>query len=194
MESAQAVDAPPIGRLSNSTLLAALVLLIGTIAMLWYAPGAYQVYLALHVISIVIWVGGDITLTTLGIVFERRGDGPTLAALGRMGAWVGTRVYTPTLFAVFAFGVALMEKGNYDWWGVFWIDFALAGWLVAGCIGLFFVRAGARPHRPGGTGVRAAVGRGGPARAAALHGFPLRYGAAHPDRDRHDGEAVVLRA
>ncbi len=139
MVSAQAADVPAVGKLSNTTYLAGLVLLLGSILILWHAPGSYRVYLALHVISIVIWVGGDITLTTLGIVFERRGDGETLAALGKMGTWIGTRVYTPALFAVLAFGIALMQKGNWDWWGVFWIDFALAGWLVAACVGVGFV-------------------------------------------------------
>jgi hypothetical protein len=84
-------------------------------------------------------VGGDITLTTLGIVFERRGDGPTLAALGKMGTWIGTRVYTPILFVVLAFGAAMMQKGNWDWWGVFWIDFALVGWAIAAAVGVGYV-------------------------------------------------------
>ena len=139
MESAQAAEVPAVGKLSNSALLAGLILVVGAIVILWYAPASYQVYKALHVVSIVVWVGGDITLTTLGIVFERRADGPTLAALGKMGTWIGTRVYTPALFLAFAFGAALMEKGHYDWWGVFWIDFALAGWLIAACVGVGFV-------------------------------------------------------
>jgi uncharacterized membrane protein len=132
------VETPAVGRLSNSTLLAGLVVLVGTIVLLWQAPDAYQVYKALHVIAIVIWVGGDVTLTTLGIVFERRGDGPTLAALGKLGAWIGTRVYTPALFAAFAFGVALIEKGGLGW-GTFYIDFALVGWAIAACVGVGFV-------------------------------------------------------
>ena len=149
--------------------------------------------MALHVISAVIWVGGDVTLTTLGIVFERRGDGPTLAALGKMGTWVGTRVYTPALFAVLAFGIAVMEKGNYDWWGVFWIDFALAGWLVAGCVGVGFVgpelgRIDKAAQEFGPTSAEV-----GAARQAPLHDLPLRHGAAHPDRDRHGRQAVVLK-
>jgi uncharacterized membrane protein len=139
MESAQVADAPAAGKLTLTTQLAFLVLLAGSVIFLWFAPGSYQVYKALHVISAVIWVGGDVTLTTLGIVFERRNDGPTLQALGRMGTWIGTRVYTPALVAVLIFGIAVMEKGNYDWWGVFWIDFALAGWLVAGLVGVGFV-------------------------------------------------------
>jgi uncharacterized membrane protein len=139
MESAQIAEVPAVGKLSNSTLLAGFVLAAGAIVFLWFAPASYQVYKALHVLAVVVWVGGDITLTTLGIVFERRADGPTLAALGKMGTWIGTRIYTPALFLAFAFGAALMEKGSYDWWGVFWIDFALAGWLIAACVGVGFV-------------------------------------------------------
>ena len=192
MESAQAAEVPAVGKLSNTTLLAGLLLLVGAVVFLWYAPNSYQVYKALHVISIVIWVGGDVTLTTLGIVFERRNDGPTLAALGKMGTWIGTRVYTPALFAVLAFGIALMQKGNWDWWGVFWIDFGLAGWLIAAMRRRRLRRARAGPDRQGRPGVRAAIGRGRPPRAEPLHDLPLRHGAARPDRARHGREAVVL--
>ncbi len=85
-----------------------------------------------------VWVGGDITLTTLGIVFERRGDGETLGALGRMGTWIGTRVYTPTLFVVIGFGIALMHEADLDW-GQFWVIFGLIGWAIAACVGIGFV-------------------------------------------------------
>jgi uncharacterized membrane protein len=125
-------------RLGADVYLAGLVLLAGTIVMLWYAPGAYQIYLAVHVLATVIWVGGDITLTTLGIVFERRQDGPTLAALGRLGTWIGTRVYTPALFVVFGFGVALVQKANLDW-STFWVAFGVGGWVVAATVGIGFV-------------------------------------------------------
>ena len=114
------------------------MLIAGTIVLLWFAPSSYDVYLALHVVAIVIWVGGDITLTTLGIVFERRGDAETLAVLGKVGAWIGTRVYTPALFAAFGLGVALVEKGDWGW-STFWIDFSLAGWAVAATVGVGFV-------------------------------------------------------
>jgi uncharacterized membrane protein len=121
-----------------SVMLAGILLVAGAIVFLWYAPSSYQVYLALHIVAIVVWVGGDVTLTTLGIVFERKGDGAALAELGKMGAWIGTRVYTPTLFAVFALGVVLIQKGPWGW-GIFWIDFAIAGWAIATIVGVAFV-------------------------------------------------------
>jgi uncharacterized membrane protein len=125
-------------RTAQSALLSGLTLIAGVVVLLWFAPNAYAIYKALHVIAIVIWVGGDVTLTTLGIVFERRGDNETLAALGKLGAWIGPRVYTPAAFAVFAFGVALIQKGDWGW-GVLWIDLALAGWALATGIGVLFV-------------------------------------------------------
>lgn len=135
-----AVDQPPAGpaRTATSTMVAGVILIALAIVFLWYAPDSYNVYKALHVVAILIWVGGDLTLTTLGIVFERRGDGSALAELGKMGAWIGTRVYTPALFAAFAFGVALIQKGGLGW-GAFWIDFAIAGWAVAASVGVGFV-------------------------------------------------------
>ena len=190
-EPALSAEATPARRTDQSVLLAGLAVIVGTIVFLWFAPDAYQVYKALHVIAIVIWVGGDITLTTLGIVFERRRDGETLAALGKMGAWVGTRVYTPALFAAFAFGVALIQKGNLGW-STFYIDFALVGWAIAATVGVGFVGPELGRIDKAGAGARAGVGGGGAARQAALHRLPLRHGAADPDRARHDGEAVVL--
>jgi uncharacterized membrane protein len=130
--------AAPRPRAAQSALLAGLTLIAGAVVLLWYAPGSYSIYKALHVIAIVIWVGGDVTLTTLGIVFERRGDRETLATLGKLGAWVGVRVYTPAAFAAFAFGAALIEQGHWGW-GVLWIDLALAGWAIATGVGVLFV-------------------------------------------------------
>jgi uncharacterized membrane protein len=124
--------------IAPDALAAFAVLLTGAIVFLWYAPASYQVYLALHILAVTIWVGGDITLTTLGIVFQRKQDGPTLAALGRMGAWIGTRVYTPTLFFVLGFGIALVEKADLPW-DQFWIVFALVGWSLAALTGVLFV-------------------------------------------------------
>jgi uncharacterized membrane protein len=138
-EQAGAVDAAPSREpMAVSTLLAAALLVAGAVVLLWYAPSSYSVYKALHVISIVIWVGGDITLTTLGLVFERRRDGEALAQLGKLGGWIGVHVYTPALFAVLGFGIALMEKGEWPW-DVFWIDFALVGWAIAALVGVGFV-------------------------------------------------------
>jgi uncharacterized membrane protein len=132
--SVESVDASA----DRSALLAGALLLVLGVVFLWYAPDSYSIFKALHVTAAVIWVGGDVTLTTLGIVFERRRDGETMAALGKMGAWIGVNVYTPTLFALLVFGIATVQKGQLGW-GTFWIDFGLLGWAIAACVGVAFV-------------------------------------------------------
>ena len=185
-------SAEPPARTSTSALAAALTLLVGAIVLLWFAPGSYEIYKALHVLSIVVWVGGDITLTTLGVVFERRRDGETLAALGKLGAWIGVKVYTPALFVAFATGVALIEKGDLGW-TTLWLDLALAGWVIAAAVGIGFVGPELGLNRPGRSAARPGVRGGAAARAAAdLHGLSVRHRAPDPDRDRHDREAVLL--
>ena len=130
--------ATPRLRTAQSALLAGLALIAGSVVLLWFAPNSYSIYKSLHVLAAVIWVGGDVTLTTLGIVFERRGDRETLATLGKLGSWVGLRVYTPAAFAVFAFGVALVQRGPWGW-HVLWVDLALVGWAIATGVGVLFV-------------------------------------------------------
>jgi hypothetical protein len=139
-----ATEAPPArsfySPIGTDALVAGLLLLAGVIVLLWYAPASYQIYLALHILAITAWVGGDITLTTLGIVFEAKKDGAALGELGKMGGWIGTRVYTPALFLAFGFGVALMEKSPLrPQWDQFWVLFAVVGWSLAATIGISFV-------------------------------------------------------
>ena len=165
-ESAPAVPARrPFGGLGVDTILAGALLFAGAILFLALAPSAYYAYLAIHILSAVIWVGGDVTLTVLGIVFERRGEGETLGALGRMGAWIGMRVYTPTLVVTLVFGIVLMQKGNYDW-DQFWVIFGLVGWTIAAVVGVGFVGPelgrideAARMHGPDSPEVAARVRR-----------------------------------
>lgn len=136
--TAEASASTRFSSINPDAVVAGALLLAGAIVFLWYAPASYQIFLALHILAVTVWVGGDITLTTLGIVFEHKRDGPTLAALGRMGTWIGTRVYTPALFFVFGFGVALIEKAHLPW-NQFWVIFGIVGWSLAMTIGIGFV-------------------------------------------------------
>jgi hypothetical protein len=137
-----AAEAPPVRSpftpIGTDALVAGLLLVVGIVVFLWYAPVPFYVPLALHVLSIVVWVGGDITLTTLGIVFEAKGDGAALGELGKMGGWIGTRIYTPALFFAFGFGVVLIDKMGQTW-DQFWIIFGVVGWSLAATIGITFV-------------------------------------------------------
>ncbi len=138
MESASIPVPTGFVKTNPDVVFAGLFLLAGLCTFLAWAPDTLYILVALHILSAVVWVGGDITLTTLGIVFEQKQDGPTLAALGRLGTWIGTRVYTPALFTTFGFGATVIEKYGYSWTD-FWVVFGIVGWSIASIVGVGFV-------------------------------------------------------
>lgn len=138
METIAGAAAPSDRRGTQLTLLAGLVLLAGTILFLWQAPGAYSVYKALHVAFAVVWVGGGTAITIFGLLAERANDPRETAVIVKYAEKLGMRVLTPSGVIVFAFGVAMIEKGDLGW-NAFWIDFALVLWAVSFAVGAAYL-------------------------------------------------------
>lgn len=128
------------GGFGLDSLLAGALLLTGVIAFLALVaePHTYTIYLTVHVVAALVWVGGNTTLVTLGIVFERRGDQEAMQVLARLASWIGPRVYAPASFIVFGFGVAMVREGQIGW-GQFWVVFGLVGWAMTAATGLAFI-------------------------------------------------------
>jgi uncharacterized membrane protein len=91
----------------------------------------------LHVVAAVVWVGGGALLTVLALRTERENDPLSLANLGRQAAFVGEKIFTPSSLVVFAFGIAMIEKGDLGY-GEFWIVAALVGWGLTFLTGVGF--------------------------------------------------------
>ena len=136
---AAAPAARPFGGLGVDTVLAAVLLFAGAILFLALAPSAYYAYLAIHILSAVIWVGGDVTLTTLGIVFERARDGETLGALGQDGRldrdarlYAGAVRHARLRDRAHAEGQLRLGASSGS-------IFGLVGWTIAALVGVGFV-------------------------------------------------------
>jgi uncharacterized membrane protein len=126
--------APSDSKSGQLTALAGLILLVGSIVFLWQSSGAYEIYKSLHVAFAVIWVGGGVALTTIGLLAERANDPREIATIVKYAEKLGQRVFTPSSVIVLAFGIAMIEKGGLGW-GIFWIDFALAAWALSFVVG-----------------------------------------------------------
>ena len=128
MESASVPSPKNFVKTSPDLVGAGLFLLAGACVFLAWAPDTLYILLALHVLAIVAWVGGDIALTTLGIVFEAKKDGADARRAredGRVDRHAG--LHAGPSFLAFGFGVALMEKYSIPP-GVgsqFWVLFAV---------------------------------------------------------------------
>jgi uncharacterized membrane protein len=132
----QAHTAP--AQASRLTIVAGIILLVGLAVFGWAAPGAYDVYLMVHVLSAVVWVGGGATLVVLVLLTERENDPRALAALGEKIHIIASRIFIPTALVVLLFGILMMFKGDLDW-GEFWVIAGLVGFAATFLTGIGFL-------------------------------------------------------
>jgi uncharacterized membrane protein len=95
----------------------------------------FDAFLTVHISFVVIWIGGGTTLTILGIMAERRGDGTELAVIARQAAFLGQRVFAPAAIVVLAMGAAMVENQHIGY-GHFWTGFGALGLLSSFVIGV----------------------------------------------------------
>ena len=105
----------------------------------------YEIWLFVHVLAAVIWVGGGFALNVIGTRLVKTSDPETLGAFARETAFIGQRIYAPASLVLFAAGVAM----TLDVWSFrqLWIAIGVAGFLYsfvtgAGIIGPLSGRTG----------------------------------------------------
>ncbi len=90
-----------------------------------------------HIISVSVWIGGEIML---GILFERaqrsRDEG-TLRGLLSQGNFIGKAVFNPAGIITLAAGIWLGIEGDYDF-GEAWISMGFVGIAVGAILGMAF--------------------------------------------------------
>src|SRR5437868_10886216 len=102
------------------------------------AVTTYEWFLTVHVLSVVMWVGGSVMLTLLGIMTIGLRDPIRLAQFARQAAFLGGTYFPPLSLMVLGLGFGLIEKGN---WGYdpAWIQIAIAGWAVSFALGASYL-------------------------------------------------------
>ncbi len=88
----------------------------------------FTFFLTVHITFVVIWIGGGVLLTILGLMAERRSDGEELVTIARQASFVGERIFAPSGIIVVAMGVAMIENGGLGY-NHFWVIFGLLGFL-----------------------------------------------------------------
>jgi uncharacterized membrane protein len=102
------------------------------------ASSWYLTFKAVHVGFAVIWVGGGVLLTILGIVAERSNDPLQRAAIARQAATVGEKFFSPTSLITLLAGIGMMLNTNWGW-GHFWITVGLVGFVSTFVVGIGFL-------------------------------------------------------
>ena len=119
----------------------------------------YLTFKAVHVIFAVVWIGGGLLLTILGVIAERRDDPVELATIARQASMVGEKLFTPASIIVLLAGIAMMM--NIDWgWNHFWIVFGLLGFASTFVLGIGILAPMSKRVASGDRDVRAAFAGG----------------------------------
>ncbi len=95
----------------------------------------YDTFLAVHILCVVIWIGGGALLTVFGIMAQRTGDGEQLTQIARMAAFAGERIFAPAAIIVVIMGISMVLNAHYGF-GHFWLIFGLLGFLTTFVLGI----------------------------------------------------------
>ena len=105
--------------------------------MLPLSVTSYQVYLSIHILCAVLWVGGGIILTVLAIRTQRSRSPERLAELAGDIEWIGLRIFTPLSILLVIFGFVLVSKGHWAWH--FWLIWGITFWGLSFLTGAGFL-------------------------------------------------------
>jgi uncharacterized membrane protein len=98
----------------------------------------YEVLLFLHILFVVVWVGGDVMIQAFALRALSAGPERTVQ-FARDVEWVGNRVLVPASLAVVIFGVWLVLDQEAWEFSQFWISAGLAMFLISFVTGAFFL-------------------------------------------------------
>jgi uncharacterized membrane protein len=108
----------------------------------------YEFWLFLHLLAVMVWVGGGVALQVFGILTKRAADPVKSAFFARNASIMVLRVIFPAAVVVLIAGIGLVENGNWDWsepfvlWGL--ILWAAISVVAFGFLGRAMASAGAQ--------------------------------------------------
>ena len=103
--------------------------------------GFQEFLLASHILAAVVWVGGSITMLSLGAYLRNR-DINTRVEYTRWTEWLAPRLFAPASIVVIVAGPLLASDLDLDF-GQAWINIGFVGWTISFLFGVgFYPRAG----------------------------------------------------
>jgi uncharacterized membrane protein len=90
----------------------------------------YELFLFLHVASVIVWLGAGTTLALVAAFAGRTGDRELLGRLAPIGRWLGPRVFGPAALAALAFGLLLVHDGSWSF-DPLWIKLGLGAFALS---------------------------------------------------------------
>lgn len=115
----------------------------------------YELFLWIHMMMAIVWVGGGVTIQVFALRIVRSGDAARITGFAKDVEVIGMRLFTPSSLLLFLSGVGLIENGNWSWSEPF-VSIGLAVFALSAVAGAGFLG-------PESGRIAKAVEAGGPA-------------------------------
>src|ERR1700730_11695747 len=86
----------------------------------------YQLFLFLHIVSVILWLGAG---TVLGLLWLHTDSGLPERS-GSLGEWLGPRVFAPGALGALAFGLVLVHEGSWTFHPL-WVKLGLSAFAAS---------------------------------------------------------------
>jgi uncharacterized membrane protein len=101
---------------------------------------SYELWLFLHVVATILWIGGGFSGQVFGVLAKRSGDPAVSAAFGRNMSFMATWVFMPSSLVVLVTGVLLVEDDQSPWdWGEPFVVLGIVGWAAVVALAFGYV-------------------------------------------------------
>ncbi len=99
----------------------------------------YELYLFLHVVGAIVWLGAGLTLSVLAYRATRARDNQSLQKLAAESTALSTTVFMPAALTVLAMGILMVVDGPWEF-SQLWIVLGLSGYALTLATGLLFAK------------------------------------------------------
>jgi uncharacterized membrane protein len=88
-----------------------------------------------HIAAAIVWLGGGVMLSLIGIRARQSGDLAVLREFARNLSYIGLRIFTPAVIVVLLSGIGLVLLNSEFNFTQLWVLLALGGFILAFLIG-----------------------------------------------------------
>lgn len=98
----------------------------------------YAVLKTIHVLAVIVWVGGAVTVNVLATRLRRLNEPRRIVAFGRDVEWIGKHFFLPLSVVVLVFGVLTVLSGGIPF-SVLWVEIGILGIVITALTGSLFI-------------------------------------------------------
>lgn len=98
----------------------------------------FEIIKFLHVLAVVVWVGGGVLEQFFAVRASRSSDPGEMMRVAQDASWASQRFFMPASFAALGFGIWLVVDSPWSF-GDLWIILGLVGYALSAGLGMGFL-------------------------------------------------------